>query len=408
MLQLKKHLILSLLILLSINACQQALAADQTIAPPRIESTATSIPIATTIPEPIVQCNISTNPKIEFEFIDEDLIKSYLAFLNNGGDWQKLLVFSAHRIQSMDINQDQELDFLFESQNTAELILCTEKGYQAHSLNQELITPNRSTVQMNMLTYGDFNQNFVPEFILEAPFCDRNYCYNHLEIIEWRKDSFENILDQSTDDILYPQATLEKVEGTYQLILKANPIETTNSGPIRAQEIRYAPASNDGHWQRISQNYNLSPYRMHYLIDGEIAYAAGDFELAKAFYLSVIYDQSLLDYKAELYPQQIENIIATAQMRLVELHFRAGEVEEAKQLYQWMDDNYAYGTPAFRIRGLARTWVLEYEENGIQITHEKMKEYIDHFEVDLDDLFAPHYYGVFNPTPFQILCNEEG
>lgn len=386
------------------SSCTSNLATlPSTQAPTQPAATATTAPTST--PEVLTICNIPQNPQIQFELISDDLLTSYLTYLNKGGEWQNLLVFSAHRILPLDIDQDEFQDFLLESQNDVFLLHCTQDGYQSITLSQELITPKKETVQKQLLTYGDYNQNQKPEFFVQAPFCDLDFCYTHIEILEWDGKELANILETPIDNLRYPQADLEKVDGAYQLIVRSNPLPTTKSGLVRAEELRFSPNSTTGHWQQISQTYDLSLYRLHYLIDGETAYAAGDYELAKAFYLSVVYDQNLLDYRADEFPQQVENIIAVAQMRLVELHFRNGEFDEAYQLYQWMDENYAYGTPAYRIRGLARAWTFEYEENGLEATYQAMKDYISFFYTDFQDLFDENYYGTLNPFPLQILCN---
>ena len=238
----------------------------------------------TPTPDAITLCNIPQDPQLEFTLIDNDLLKSYLTYLNQGGDWQKLLVFSAHRIIPLDLDNDQNQDFLLENQNDLHLLYCTQDGYRGLELSQELITPNHQTVQKQLLTYGDYNQNQKPEFFLQAPFCDLDFCYTHLEILEWDGKELANILETPIDNLRYPQADLEKVEGAYQLIVRSNPIPTTKSGLVRDEELRFSPHPSTGHWQKVSQTYDLSPYRLHYLIDGENAYAAGDYELAKAFY----------------------------------------------------------------------------------------------------------------------------
>ncbi len=405
--QAKTKILLGLSILVisfALISCNAAVAVlPPTPTPTQPPATATLAPTPT--PDAITLCNIPQNPQQEFTLIDNDLLTSYLTYLNQGGDWQKLLVFSAHRIIPLDLDNDQNQDFFLENQNDLHLLYCTQDGYRSLELSQELITPNHQTVQKQLLTYGDYNQNQKPEFFLQAPFCDLDFCYTHLEILEWDGKEFANILETPIDNLRYPQADLQKTNGAYQLIVRTNPILTTKSGLVRAEEIRFSPHPSTGHWQQVSQTYDLSLYRLHYLIDGENAYAAGDYELAKAFYLSVVYDQNLLDYRAEEFPQQVENITAVAQMRLVELHFRNGEYAEAYDLYQWMDENYAYGTPAYRIRGLARAWTLEYEENGLEATYQSMKDYISFFYTDFQDLFDENYYGTLNPFPLQTLCN---
>ena len=82
-------------------------------------------------PDVITLCNIPQDPQLEFALMDNDLLTSYLTYLNQGGDWQKLLVFSAHRIIPLDLDNDQNQDFLLENQNDLHLLYCTQDGYRA-------------------------------------------------------------------------------------------------------------------------------------------------------------------------------------------------------------------------------------------------------------------------------------
>lgn len=383
--------------ILILTGCQQTKPQAQSLLAP----TNTSIPPVATqtpTPPPIIQCNIPLDPNLELQFQEDDsIINAYTNFLNQGGDWEKLLVFSAHRIQPLDVNNDQELDFLFESQNTTSLICCTSDGYQRY-----LLTPENTT----LLTYGDFNQNKSIEFILLSPFCDINFCYNDLKIIEWRYGKFENIFMNDISDMVFSSAKFEKIEQQYQLIVRSNRIETTNSGAVRDEERRFVAQASSAKWNLLSSAQDFSPYRLHHLLDGEQAYYAGDFALAKAFFVSVAYDTNLIDWRVEEFPEQAEAVIALAQMRLVEFYLREGDPQAAQDLFEWMDEIYDYGTPAFRLRGIARVWVLEYELRGIEKTVKDVEGYIYYYYEDFENIFVEEYYGSLNELPFRILFNS--
>ena len=131
--QAKTKILLGLSILVlsfTLISCNAAVAVlPPTPTPTQPPATATLAPTPT--PDAITLCNIPPDPQLEFALIDNDLLKSYLTYLNQGGDWQKLLVFSAHRIIPLDLDNDQNQDFLLENQNDLHLLYCTQDGYRA-------------------------------------------------------------------------------------------------------------------------------------------------------------------------------------------------------------------------------------------------------------------------------------
>jgi hypothetical protein len=171
-------------------------------------------------------------------------------------------------------------------------------GYEVAFQSSETLGPIPPW-QPVILGVGDFNGDGKLEASFTADSCGAHTCWTSVYILAWDGQQYVNITEEEIGVPWVRDIRFVDVEGDgiEELYVAAGQIGSVGAGPQRDVNLTYAW---DG-LQYVLVETELEPSQFLYfaVVDGDEAYAAGDFEMAIQLYDKAINDSELWDWKED-------------------------------------------------------------------------------------------------------------
>jgi hypothetical protein len=249
----------------------------------------------------------------------------------------------------------------------------------------------------SILAIKDINRDGVKELVVDLLTC--HYCTG-IKVFEWNGENFDSlvrggcIIDYNVPycfDIAemmgYSSANIEDVDknGTFELILEGGIPSylgglTGYEGPYRGQREVYMW---DGkHFSWYSQKYDSPNFRFEAIRDGDSETMRGYYESALSSYQAAIFDDKLKSWDEQVWKQLLDEMVgigypdiekmpfnqteydqlsAYARYRIVLLHLKRDWNNDAKLVYDTLQEKYRVGNPGHLYAEMATQLWNEYQ-----------------------------------------------
>ncbi len=210
---------------------------------------------------------------------------------------------------------------------------------------------------LQLITTADLTQDGVSELVFSEFSCGAHTCVHMPKAWSWQGGDFENRMGAEFS-FPYPDFTVDSGE----LVVVSSGVGSVGAGPQRSVTTWM------GWTAEIITITNEVPapptYRYHAFLDGEVAFAAGDYTTADAAYTRTIDDDSLEPWGAfSGVEAEREWFIALAHWRLMMLEAFQDRSQEAEVHLDYLMDLDS-GSAGYPVVSLAERFWRAYERDG--------------------------------------------
>jgi tetratricopeptide (TPR) repeat protein len=251
----------------------------------------------------------------------------------------------------------------------------------------------------------DLNNDGKAELIISSPSCGASTCFEHIQILAWTGDGFENRLSENTDDLPFPVIDLIEEDGTgvFDLQINAGGYGSLGAGPQRGLERRYKLQEETGFWELAEEVPESSNYRIHVLHDAGAAGGQGDYSEALRLYQRVISDATLDDWADPAREQ--EDLSAYARLQMFFIYNLIGQPGFARSIYNELVEMYPPESQFHLYVVMADAFQNEFLQGNVSSVCLAVRQVAAEQGVELLSGLGPEAFGYGNPSiKFEDVC----
>lgn len=202
-------------------------------------------------------------------------------------------------------------------------------GYRV-AYNHQVHYPEAGTgpFDVAVLSVGDVSGDFFPDIVFQDVSCGASTCTTGLYVLQW-DDAGEFYRDIVATPILIPTLTQIGIsdatgDGVPDIVAVGGASGSVGAGPPRESRFIYSSVNNQ--IQLVQQEPLPTDWLVWVVIDGNAAFAAGDYFTAIGHYDAAIEDPSLEEWGA---PNERAELAALAQLREAMAYAQLGQTASA-------------------------------------------------------------------------------
>jgi hypothetical protein len=343
----------------------------------------------------------------------------FIAYLNAGGSFERLVEFADELgvlsslglglpLARADLNGDgaQELvvslvNWVDDPQQRGRLYvaMCVSGEYRlgySSPDNQYSPTPHIEDV-------FDITADGLDDLIIRRRGCGAHTCFVRLEVVAWTDGELSDRMDPA--EFSWPTTAIEFIgpaaDGSYQITMTGTGVGSVGAGPYRERSVTWG-------WDRLALLFRIgerqllpSPWRIHFVHDGDDRFAAGDYSQALELYDRVIHDLTLQDWPPgpaddEAVEARRLELAGYARFRRILTHIKLEDFEAAEADYQDLIGSHPAGSSGSGFARMGEAFRSEFTASGdfnlaCFIVQEVVAASRDEFRMALD-------YGYENRT----------
>lgn len=211
---------------------------------------------------------------------------------------------------------------------------------------------------LELIAATDLTTDGVVDLIFSDVSCGAHTCWHTPYVWSWVGSDFVNHV---TEALQFPYPVYEIQDGT--LVVVSGGIGSVGAGPQRP--LTTTLAWDGGTIAVTDENSGAPAYRYHALLDGDVAFAAGDLPAAQALYERVLQDETLTAWGAYTPPEEEHQWLrALGRWRLLILNAYQGLDAGAEAHTTALTTDYQPGMPGYPLVALAERFWRAYQRDG--------------------------------------------
>lgn len=211
---------------------------------------------------------------------------------------------------------------------------------------------------LELIAATDLTADGVVDLIFSDVSCGAHTCWHTPYVWSWAGSNFVNHV---TEALQFPYPVYE-IQGD-SLVVVSGGIGSVGAGPQRPLTTTLAW---DGETITVTDENSGPPaHRYHALLDGDAAFAAGDFPAAQALYERVLQDETLTAWGAYTSPEEEHQWLrALGRWRLLILSAYQGLDAGVETHATALTTDYELGMPGYPLTVLAERFSRAYQRDG--------------------------------------------
>jgi hypothetical protein len=277
------------------------------------------------------------------------------------------------------------------------VLLCQGNHYVAG-------TPSLAESDATPILHADaeLNGDTAADALLGWETCGAHTCFERFEVLSASGTQLTRLALDSSGDLPYPEAT---IAANGSVAITATEIGSVGAGPFRrlTRTWDWDPASRT--FPLIAEVLEPPRYRIHALLDADVAARLGNLQGALDLYHRVVLDDSLLDWIDPA--AERANLTGYSMFRVVLAYLQMNDEGDAQKAYGILQNQYPSGAVGQAYAAMARAFWDAYTptedlEQGCEAAR-------DFAEVHTEEVITPLYFGYANPTytPADVCPGED-
>lgn len=249
----------------------------------------------------------------------------------------------------------------------------------------------------------DMTGDGLDDLVIRRRGCGAHTCSEWIEVVVWHEAQLQDRMEDVYFDL--PSTGIEFIgpvsDGLYQIYMTGNGVASVGAGPYHRRAVTWEWDQNAHLFRPGELELLPSPWRIHFVHDGDQAFTNGEYMLALDAYERVIHDDTLQDWPSgELGPTLVEErpqeLAAYARFHRILTRLKMDDFTSAEVHYQDLIDNHPSGEPG---DGFARMSQIFWDEFAASKDfNSACEEALDFAGANPSRVLDPLDYGYSNLT----------